>query len=106
MKWVIDADYPQGHLVPLSDVELAQYQADQTAGLAAAQQQATYATNAAMISTAVMNRLAQIRTARTALANGQIFAALSANEKAVIDGLLVDDIYLGRIVLELFDGTT
>lgn len=50
--------------------------------------------------------MTQLRQARTALAGGAIFASLSANEKAVIDGLLADDIYISRLVLNLYDGTT
>lgn len=69
------------------------------------QQHATEAANEQTIRASIVTRLAKIRTARTALSNGNIFASLSVNEKAVIDGLLEDDLYLGRIVLSLFDGT-
>lgn len=72
-----------------------------------AQQAAQTATaNAAAITQAITARLAQVRTARAALANGTIFAGLSAAEKAVLDGLLQNDIYLGRIALGLFEATT
>jgi hypothetical protein len=92
-------------LVDLTPAEQAQYDADQISGAAQATAQATVQGNADTIRTGIGNRMAGIRTARTALANGTIFASLSTNEKAVIDGLLQDDLYLGRIVLNLYDGT-
>jgi hypothetical protein len=105
-KWTVDADHPGGYLVPLTSAEQTQLDTDQQTFQAIAAQQATFAASLATIQQNIASRLAQIRTARAALADGTIFASLSANEKAVIDGLLVDDIYLGRIALELFDGTT
>lgn len=105
-RWVIDKDHPEGHLVPMTPAEEAQAQADSAAGLAAANAASVLNGNHATILTAVNTRMAKLRTARTALAAGNIFASLSVNEKAVIDGLLEDDLYLGRLVLHLFDGTS
>lgn len=90
----------------MTPAEVAQYQADQTVAAAAAATQTTQATNLSTIQQTLTNRLAQIRTARAAIAAGTLFASLTVNEKAVIDGLLADDIYIARLVLEQFDATT
>jgi hypothetical protein len=103
--WEIDTEFPQGHLRPMTPEEEAQHNADRASGAAAASVAATQLTNEQTIISQLAGRMAQIRTARTGLANGTIFAALSANEKAVIDGLLQDDLYLGRMVLQMFDST-
>lgn len=102
---VFDASTGTWSDVPLTPEEVAardQEAADNVTAKAAA---AVLDGNCDTIEAAINTRLAKIRTARTALAAGNIFAALSVNEKAVIDGLLEDDLYLGRMVLELFDGT-
>jgi hypothetical protein len=88
----------------MTPAEQAQYDADEAAWAADTAAQLILLNNASAIRTAINTRLAQIRTARTALAGGSIFAALSANEKAVIDGLLADNLYLGRLTLNLYDG--
>lgn len=105
-RWVVDTAHPSGWLVQMTPAEQAILDAEQAADAAASTAQAAAAANEQTIAASLQTRLAQIRTARTAIANGTIFAGLSANEKAVIDGLLADDIYLARLSLELFDGTT
>jgi hypothetical protein len=88
--------------VPMTDAEYAQMQTDNAAAVVNAGMEA----NAATLRGSLNARLALIRTARAAIAGGSIFATLTANEKAVIDGLLQDDLYLGRLVLDLFDAVT
>jgi hypothetical protein len=105
-RWVVDPDHPQGYLVSMTPAEQAQYDADQAANATSATAAAQWLANEATITTAITTRLAQIRTARTAISNGTLFASLTANEKAVIDGLLADDIYLARLTLDLFDATS
>jgi hypothetical protein len=90
----------------MTPAEQAQFDADQQAAATAQTAANVLMANAATITTTLQTRLPQIRTARTMISNGTIFAGLSANEKAVLDGLLADDIYLSRLVLELFDATT
>jgi len=92
-------------LVDLTPQEQADYDAQQISGAAQAAANAVIQGNAATLRTNIAARMAGIRTARTALGNGTIFAGLSVNEKAVIDGLLQDDLYLGRLALSLFDAT-
>lgn len=104
-RWVVDQEHPSGHAVPLTPVEEAALDADQTALAAAATVQAGRLANQQSVRASITARMAQIRTARTALTNGNIFSALSVNEKAVIDGLLEDDLYLARLTLDLYEGT-
>lgn len=104
-NWVVDKDYPGGHLVPMTPAEVAQYDADQTSGLSAAAVQETSRANLAAITTALTTRMATLRQARSALAGGAIFASLSVNEKKVMDALLQDDLQFARLILELFDAT-
>lgn len=104
-KWVVDPAHPQGHAVPLTAEEEALYDADQASGAVSAAAAAAANANAATLRAAVTGRMTQLRNARTAIAAGNLFAGLSTNEKAVIDGLLEDDLYLARLVLGLYDGT-
>lgn len=104
-KWVVDQENPQGRAVPLTPAEEAQFDADQIAGATAASAADTRNANVSTIQTSISGRLTKIRQARNALAAGNIFAALSVNEKAVIDGLLEDNLYLARLTLNLYDGT-
>ena len=104
-RWVVDADHPGGHLVAMTAAEEAQAAADAAAGQAAAAAAVIVDANAATIVSAIGSRLPKLRAARTALAGGTVFASLSVNEKAVIDGLLEDDLYLARLMLRLLDGT-
>lgn len=90
----------------MTPAEVAQHDADVAASQAAAAESGILNGNHATILATINTRLAEIRTARTAIANGTIFTGLNANEKAVIDGLLEDDVYLARLALGLFDGTT
>ena len=105
-KWVVDADYPDGHLVPLTPEEEAQLDADQAAGVLQAKADSIQYANAAAVRDLLAARMTKLRQARTALGNGNIFAALGVNEKAVIDGLLEDNLYLARLTLNLYDGTS
>lgn len=105
MRWEISPDFPSGHLVPLTTAEQTQLDTDRTAAATAAATTATTTANQQTLQQAVQNRLAGIRTARQAIAAGTIFAGLTANEKAVIDGLLQDDLRLIRLVTNLYDAT-
>lgn len=80
-KWVVDADYPHGHLVPMTPAEEAQLARDRKAGAAASDAQAAIEAEAA-------SRTDGLRKARADLAAGVIFASLSAKEKSVIELLL------------------
>lgn len=104
-RWVVDPAHPQGYLVPMTAAEQAQFDADQAAAAQVAADAAAKAANAATIRDTLNTRIAKLRTARTALSNGTIFASLSVNEKAVMDGLLEDNLYLARLTLNLYDGT-
>lgn len=102
-KWVIDPNTGQGKAVPMTAAEQAEFDALQSAAATqtAAQQQA--AQTAQTITDNLNGRMVKIRQARTALANGNLFAAMSANEKAALDGLLEDDLYLIRLALHQYD---
>lgn len=104
-KWIVSSEFPAGHLVLMTAEEEAQLAADGAAWAAAAAAAAITSGNATTIRDAINARMEKLRQARTALAAGSIFAALSMNEKAVIDGLLEDNLYLARIVPNLYDGT-
>jgi len=80
-RWVVDADYPSGHLVAMTPAEEKQLGRDQKAGAASAAAQTE-------IDKAGAARIAALRKARTELAAGAIFASLSASEKNIIDMLL------------------
>jgi len=105
-RWVIDAEFPQGHLVRMTPEEQAQYDRDQAEAAAAAAAAAVSEANAAAIIGNLTSRMTQIRTARSALLGGTIFPSLSQAEKNVLDGLLVDDLYLTRAVLRLYDAVS
>lgn len=92
-------------LVDLTPEEQAAYDAQQIAGASQSAAEKSLAQNAVEIRANILTRMDSVRTARTALANGNIFSSMSANEKLVIDGLLQDDLYLGRLILGLFDAT-
>jgi hypothetical protein len=104
-RWVVDDDHPQGHLVQMTAAEETQLAADRAAWAAAATDESAKAANAEGVRNALQSRMAKLRQARNALASGAIFAGLSANEKAVMDGLLEDNLYLARLTLNLYDGT-
>lgn len=80
-KWVVDSDYPTGHLVAMSVKEEKQLDRDQKAGAASVAAQA-------VIEAAIDARLAERRKARKELANGVIFASLSTSERHIIEMLL------------------
>lgn len=90
----------------MTPAEQADFDALQQSAAAAQATTNVHLANETTVQAALTSRFALIRTARTAIANGNLFASLSANEKAVIDGLLLDDLYLGRLALELYDSTT
>ena len=104
-RWVLDQDYPNGHLVAMTPAEQAQYDADQVIGLAADDLQTSTRANQSALVAALSSRMATLRQARAALAGGSIFASFSVNEKKVIDALLQDDLQFGRLILEVFDAT-
>lgn len=82
-KWVVDLDYPEGHLVEMTPEEEAQLERDQAAGVALAAAQAAAEGIAAA-------RITALRKARADLAAGRIFASLSARERTVISLLLAE----------------
>lgn len=104
-RWVVDADYPKGHLVPMTPAEQAQRDADEAIGVAASRASEAARANLVAITAAITGRMASLRTARTALAAGSIFGSFNSNEKKVLDALLQDDLQLARLVLELFDAS-
>ena len=93
-------------LVDLTPQEQAEYDERQISGAAESAAQEVVKVNSETIHAAVETRMAQIRTARTALVNGTIFGAFTPQEKAVIDGLLQNDLHFSRIVLTRYDGTS
>lgn len=86
-RWVVDEDYPDGHLVAMTPEEQAQHERDQAAGAAAADAQA-------QADAAAAARAEDLRRARIELATGLIFASFSASERKVLDLLLA------RVALE------
>lgn len=104
-RWELSLEFPQGHLVQFTPEEEAQADADQAAWAVFAADVAAKNANASTVRASLNTRLAKLRTARTALGNGTIFGSFSVNEKAVIDGLLEDNLYLARLTLDLYDGT-
>lgn len=80
-RWVVNDEYPEGHLVPMTDDEQAQLERDQALGAALAAAQA----DAEAVDAA---RVGQLQKAREDLANGWIFGGLSPVERGVIDMLL------------------
>lgn len=78
---MLDEDYPEGHLVPMTDDEEEQLERDQGAARSAADAQAAAEDAAAA-------RLADLRKARLELATGRIFASFTASERSVLDALL------------------
>lgn len=80
-KWVLDDEYPSGHLVEMTPEEETQLERDQEAGAALA------AAQAAAEGLAVA-RLDDLRKARSELAAGKIFASLSSRERSVLNLLL------------------
>lgn len=104
-RWVVEPDYPGGHLVPMTTTEEAQWAADQAAGTAANNAYEAAHANALAMGSALAGRMTSLRQARVALAGGSIFAALSVNERKVIDMLLQDDLQFARLILEQFEAT-
>lgn len=80
-SWVVDQDYPEGHLVEMTTEEQAQLERDRALHAATSAAQG-------MLEDAAAARVADLRKARTELADGVIFASLSTSEKRVIDTLL------------------
>lgn len=105
VRWVVDADHPEGHAVEMTEAEEEQLEADQAAAAKAEAAEAACEQNAATIRQAIETQMGRIRTARTAISNGNLFQSLTANERNVIDGLLQDDLYVGRLLLNQLDAT-
>ena len=82
-RWVVDQDYPEGHLVPMTRAEVDQLERDRAASSAASNAQAE-------AEEAVASRIADLRRARIELAQGRIFSAFSESERRVLDLLLVE----------------
>lgn len=82
-RWEVNEDYPEGHLVTMTDEEEEQLERDQSAGAAMADAQAT-------LEAAAAARAADLRQARLELATGAIFSSFSTNERSVLDMLLAE----------------
>lgn len=79
-RWVINDDYPNGHLVPMTPAEEAQRNADQAVGAAAVE--------AAMQEAASLaSRMDVLEQAQTDLASGAIFGWASTAERRALDAL-------------------
>lgn len=96
-RWVVDADNPRGHLVPMTPAEQAQYDADQTAGAAQAQQQAGLAANEQTMRKSLHDRMQQALDLADALdAN----TATPAQQRAALALCLRGVVRLARLVNE------
>lgn len=98
MVWEVTAEFPQGHLRPMTNAELAQHEADQQAGAAATQQQATSDANAGTIRQRATDAIANLESAYTnwgTLTAAQKDAALRLNVRVTV-GLV-------RLYLRLLD---
>lgn len=85
-KWVVNQDYPQGHLVAMTAEEQAQYDADQIASASAESAQQVLDTNAATMREKVDQALANLEAAATnwsSLTVGQKDAALKLTVQVV-----------------------
>lgn len=82
-KWVVEPDYPEGHLVEMTPSEQAQLERDQAIGAAFAAAQAAAEGLAAA-------RIKDLQKARAELAAGKLFGSLSPRERAVISLLLAE----------------
>lgn len=80
-KWVVDQDYPDGHLVPMTEDEEAQLERDRDAGISLAKAALAEAF-------AEEERTRALLDARAEIASGSLFASLSPDERRVIDLLL------------------
>lgn len=82
-RWVLDEDYPDGHLVPMTDDEEAQLERDQAIG-------AALAAEIAKVEDAEASRISDLRRARLELATGRIFSSFTDSERSVLDLLLAE----------------
>lgn len=82
-RWVVNDEYPEGHVVPMTAEEEAQLERDQAVmtSLVAAQARAESEESA---------RIADLRKARIELATGVIFSSFTPSERTVLDLLLAD----------------
>src|SRR5262245_51435633 len=74
-KWVIDQNYPQGHLVPMTPEEVAQWQSDQQAAAAAATVTAAHTANSATMRLSLHDRIQEMRDLATGVEAGTATAA-------------------------------
>lgn len=99
-KWVVDADHPQGHAVPMTAAEQKQYDSDVAAWADSAARQATLDANAAQMRTALAAHLQDALTIADALdAN----TATAAQQRQGLALCLRGTVRLTRLVLELHD---
>lgn len=80
-RWVLDEDYPGGHLVEMTPAEETQLARDRatSALIAAAQADADASAD---------QKLDALRKARADVASGKVFTSLSEREKKVMDLLI------------------
>lgn len=99
-KWIVDAQFPQGHLVPMTPDEQAAfdaYQASQVAGTAA---QATADTNAALIRTELQSQVASALALADAIdAN----TATPAQQRQALSICLHGLVRLAKVVYRTYD---
>src|SRR5262245_24227905 len=74
-KWIVDADFPQGHLVPMTPEEEMQLAADQAAAAAAVQVTAARRANADKMRLDLHDRLQEMRDLAGRVEDGTATAA-------------------------------
>jgi hypothetical protein len=100
-KWVVDAAFPQGHLVPMTPAEQAEFDAFQAAQVAGTTAQAAADANAATM----LDRIGQaISNLETAAAN---WGTITAVQKDAALKLTVQVVArLARLILRRLDQAT
>lgn len=101
MKWIVDQDHPDGHLVPMTAEEQAQYTADQAEGAKAAQAAAAVEQNAATMTDRTATAIAGLEDAAASwgtLTNAQKDAAMKLTVQV--------SARLARLVLHRLDAAT
>lgn len=102
-RWVVDQEHPQGHLVEMTAAEEAQLATDRAAAAAEAAAEGIRDGNQATIIAAL---LAGMATADTHIANISAASPTPAEQKAAVLFALKAVKQLGRLALNLYDGTT